>query len=49
MVPAWLDETDDEHGFMLFLQMNNYDEAAEDNLGAHDASQLVNPLPFMTC
>ena len=46
MVPAWLDETDDEHGFMLFLQMNNYDEAAEDNLGARDASQLVNPLPL---
>ena len=46
MVPAWLDETDAEHGFMLFLQMNNYDETAEDNLGANDASKLVNPFPL---
>lgn len=46
MVPAWLDETDAEHGFMLFLQMNNYDETAEDNLGASDASKLVNPFPL---
>ena len=46
MVPAWLDETDAEHGFMLFLQMNNYDETAEDNLGANDSSRLVNPLPL---
>lgn len=46
MVPAWLDETDAEHGFMLFLQMSNYDETAEDNLGANDASKLVNPFPL---
>ena len=46
MVPAWLDETDAEHGFMLFLQMNNYDETAEDNLVSDDASKLVNPLPL---
>ncbi len=46
MVPAWLDETDDEHGFMLFLQMNNYDETAEDDLAEEDASKLVNPMPL---
>ena len=46
MVPAWMDETDAEHGFMLFLQMSNYDETAEDNLGANDASKLVNPFPL---
>lgn len=46
MVPAWMDETDEEHGFMLFLEMNNYDE--EDGDGVEEGASLekVDPAPL---
>ena len=47
MVPAWMDETDDEHGFMMFLQMGNYDETedAEENEGDEEP-EMMNPVPL---
>lgn len=46
MVPAWLDETDAEHGFMLFLQMSNYDETMDGETGDSDPAEVINPLPL---
>ena len=46
MVPAWMDETDEEHGFMLFLSMANYEEKADvTDLGV-DEIQMVHPGPL---
>ena len=46
IVPAWLDETDAEHGFMLFLEMSNYDESMDGEEGDDDPKEVINPLPL---
>jgi hypothetical protein len=46
MVPAWLDETDDEHGFMLFLQMAGYDETDDADVQEGEDVEMVNPVPL---
>jgi len=46
MVPAWIDETDNEHGYMMFLSMSNYEEKSDNtDLGRHELS-MVHPGPL---
>ena len=46
MVPAWMDETDEEHGFMLFLQMAGYDETDDADVQEGEDLEMVNPVPL---